>query len=84
MFTGGLFESLYTYLTMSSQKNNLGATSALMGSASLVIPSIIGGIGSFFIEMNLYLWMVYILILVTSMALMLTKFQNYKFVDQLR
>lgn len=55
-----------------------------MGSASLVIPSIIGGIGSFFIEMNLYLWMVYILILVTSMALMLTKFQNYKFVDQLR
>ncbi|HGJ5897360.1 MFS transporter [Arsenophonus apicola] len=76
MFTGGLFESLYTYLTMSSQKNSLGATSALMGSASLVIPSMIGGIGSFFIEMNLYLWMVYILILVTCMALMLTKYQK--------
>ncbi|WP_238149417.1 hypothetical protein [Arsenophonus endosymbiont of Aleurodicus floccissimus] len=73
MFTGGLFESLYTYLTMSSQKNSLGVTSALMISASLVIPSIIGGIGSFLIEMNLYLWMVYILIVVASMALMLTK-----------
>ena len=76
MFAGGMFESLYTYLTMSSQRTNLGATSALMGAASLVIPSVIGGVGSFLIELNTSIWMMYLLLIILIMIYMLKKYQT--------
>ncbi|EKS5371917.1 multidrug effflux MFS transporter [Salmonella enterica] len=77
MFAGGMFESLYTYLTMSSQRTSLGATSALMGAASLVIPSVIGGIGSFLIEQSISIWMVYLLLIILIMTYMLRKYQTF-------
>ena len=77
MFAGGMFESLYTYLTMSSQRTSLGATSALMGAASLVIPSVIGGIGSFLIERNITIWIVYLLSIILIMIFMLRKYRRF-------
>ncbi|EBT7518761.1 Bcr/CflA family drug resistance efflux transporter, partial [Salmonella enterica] len=68
---------LYTYLTMSSQRTSLGATSALMGAASLVIPSVIGGIGSFLIEQSISIWMVYLLLIILIMTYMLRKYQTF-------
>ena len=82
MFAGGMFESLYTYLTMSSQRTNLGATSALMGAASLVIPSVIGGVGSFLIELNTSIWMMYLLLIILIMIYMLKKYQTLTVTDR--
>ena len=82
MFAGGMIESLYTYLTMSSQRTNLGATSALMGAASLVIPSVIGGVGSFLIELNTSIWMMYLLLIILIMIYMLKKYQTLTVTDR--
>lgn len=76
MFAGGMFESLYTFLTMSSQTSSLGATAALMGAISLVFPSVIGGIGGYLIAIDVYVWMGYLLALVIVMMILLNRLKQ--------
>ncbi|MXE50884.1 Bcr/CflA family drug resistance efflux transporter, partial [Escherichia coli] len=47
------------------------------GAASLVIPSVIGGIGSFLIERNITIWIVYLLSIILIMIFMLRKYRRF-------
>ena len=75
MFAGGMFESLYTYLTMSSQRTNPGATSALMGAARWLFRQS-SEVSVVLIELNTSIWMMYLLLIILIMIYMLKKYQT--------